>query len=216
MDRNDVILLAMAIVVVQVIASSAEWGDVAQWCEVFVTLGAAITALNIYRKQRADGLADRNFKHRQDQSLAIMQVASVLRIWLRLCASAVAELRMFEANAEGRDSTSIPPIELDLSVIVRLPVERAKVVYSILEQRERAIDQIAGAAMFSDRDEVVKDFFGESAKLFRRVRNTYVALAKETGLHPYTSQKWELDSIDLAAIDGQVPRWSRLADTPES
>lgn len=187
-------------------AFAERYPGVGSWLQAVGTVGAIVAAIMMPVWERR-----RRIKH--DQTIAAMRVAEELRSWMRKCASVVGEtIHHTETQGNfGHWSIIIPPFNFEKEQVASMSVGHAKTIYSIVEQYERAISSVEGARRYNDDDVGETEFLKESAKLFRRCRWRYIRIAKETGLHPYTSQSWEIDAINKAAEMGGVKNWKDLA-----
>ena len=191
-------------------ASTLAYADLhsgaASWAQAIGTVGAICAAIMmpIWERQR---------RVHHDQTIAAMRVAAELRSWLRICASVVRDLQDFNSSDghRGSRSTSIPAFGFNMEQVAAMSVKHARVIYSIIEQRERAEGSIDTASFLIDDETSETEFFLECAKLFRRCRWQYIRIARDTGLHPYTSHSWELEVIDRAAEEGGVKGWVDLS-----
>ena len=211
MERNEfalagaMLLIVCCTLVISLALAGAGLRDQqvwAAWAQAVGTVGAIVTAIIMSWRERIKVIE-------REQRLASIRVAACLRSWLTPCASRVADVQNYESSQfhAGSSNTEIPPFDLNMADVASMEIANAKVVYSIVEQRIRAVETIKGAYEFADQDDAIREFYKESAKLFRRVRKMYRQLALESDLHPYTVQNWELDVINKAAEIGHVKNW---------
>jgi hypothetical protein len=211
MERNEfavaggMVLILCSTLIISLVLSSSAAKDWAAWAQAIGTVGAIIAAVVIPQIER------RKIRE-HDQTIAAMRVAAQLRSWLGPCASSVADVinGINSRGVIGRKHLEIPALGIEMNDVATMRIETAKLIYSIVEQRYRAVDKVTGAIDLDEIEDAQIVFFNESARLFRRVRKLYRDLAPELGLHPSTCQRWELDTINDAARRGNVRNWQDL------
>ena len=211
MERNEFglagafALILCAILLIALALAGTKHSDMASWAQAIGTVGAIVAAILM-------PIWDRRRRLEHDQAIAAMRVAAHLRVWLGPCAESVQEVKNYisSSGAMGTHHLNIPPLGFDMNEVAGMILVRAKVVYSIIEQRARAVSEIEGFDPNRTAQEEREQFYRESAKLFRRVRKMYRILARDLGLHPSTCLRWELDAINTAAQEGGVKGWKDL------
>lgn len=211
MDRNDQILasalgMALFAVVLLAIALNAPAATAPEWALSFLTLVAIVAAISV-------PLHSEKRRREEQQGIAEIGIASLLRSWLRIAAKQVFDNLEFTGTGgqEGERQIQIPALHVPLDRVAAMRSSIARDVLSLLEERERSQGVINWEHYRGDDSDGLAEYYERISRLFWKVRGIYGEIASARGLEETVNRGRELEAIRHA--EQKARDYRRLENT---